>query len=236
MLTKNGSEIRGNTPSGSSKSISPSGIVRKLPGVSLSREGRPREVEGKDRVSRLHCPDNQARSDQPERAPNLVTAMRENGGLLLAIAAHDLRHPAAALMMVSDLLADATRYTASREQVELIDAIHSISEVMLRSVDDILDFAQGESGFLVWLRAERLTVASIVERCVSMNHASADKSHIRLCFVQEGEPLPVLADPTKLSKVFNNLIGNAIKFCQPGGEIEVRIVAWCGRGSGFRSR
>jgi two-component system sensor histidine kinase VicK len=44
-----------------------------------------------------------------------------------------------------------------------------------------------------------------------------------LTLIEDGNPRPVLVDPLKMSKVFNNLIENAIKYCQPGAKIEVRV-------------
>jgi two-component system phosphate regulon sensor histidine kinase PhoR len=46
---------------------------------------------------------------------------------------------------------------------------------------------------------------------------------MHLNLVQYGEPRPVLVDRIKMTKVFNNLIENAIKYCQPGARIDVRV-------------
>jgi signal transduction histidine kinase len=46
---------------------------------------------------------------------------------------------------------------------------------------------------------------------------------MHLTLLQHGEPRPVLVDRVKITKVFNNLIENAIKYCQPGTRIEVRV-------------
>jgi signal transduction histidine kinase len=51
----------------------------------------------------------------------------------------------------------------------------------------------------------------------------AARKRMRLDLVQEGKPAPVLLNETKISKVFNNLIENAVKYCQPGARIEVRL-------------
>ena len=56
-----------------------------------------------------------------------------------------------------------------------------------------------------------------------MSRPLAARKQMRLSFIQEGKPLLVRLDALKMSKVFNNLIENAIQYCQPGARIEVRL-------------
>ena len=46
---------------------------------------------------------------------------------------------------------------------------------------------------------------------------------MRLDLIEEGKPMPVLLDRIQISKVFNNLIENAVRYCQPGARIQIRI-------------
>jgi signal transduction histidine kinase len=140
----------------------------------------------------------------------------------LGMVAHDLRHPAAALVTYSELLAQTVVRNTSEEQRWLVDSIHSVSKYLLRLLDDALDLAQAQSG-TVQLRAVPSTVVTIVAQCVAISRPLADRKQIRLNFFQEGKPRLVLLDALKMSKVFNNLIENAIRCCQPGALIEVRV-------------
>ncbi len=56
-----------------------------------------------------------------------------------------------------------------------------------------------------------------------MSRPLAARKQIHLTLLQSGEPRPVLVDRVKMTKVFNNLIGNAIKYCQRGARIEVCV-------------
>lgn len=141
---------------------------------------------------------------------------------LLETAAHDLRHPAGAILIYSELLAEAIGQGASEEQESLIDSIHSASQFMLRLLDDTLDLAHARPG-TVPLRVALSTVAAIVTQCVEMSKPLAAKKQMRIHLVLEGKPMPILMDAVKISKIFNNLIENAIKYCQPGARIDVRI-------------
>ncbi len=110
----------------------------------------------------------------------------------------------------------------SDENTELINSIRSVSQFMIRLVDDTLDFAGAQPG-AVQLRAVPSNLSAIVQQSVEMSRQLAAKKNMRLDFVPEGEPLPVVLDPVKISKVFSNLIENAIRYCQPGAKVDIRI-------------
>jgi signal transduction histidine kinase len=90
---------------------------------------------------------------------------------LLGIAAHDLRLPLASIHTCSELLAEGLDGGASAEQIEWIESIHSVSEFMLRLLNDTLDFAMVESGTLQ-LRAAPGFLAAILAQSVSMSFPS----------------------------------------------------------------
>jgi signal transduction histidine kinase len=141
---------------------------------------------------------------------------------LLGTAAHDLRQPVAAILAYGELLSEDADRTMSPEQAELLQEIVSMSEFALRLLEDTLDLANAESG-TVQLHAVPASLVPVVAQSVALNTPLADRKRIRLRFIQQSEPVLVLVDSLKMSKVFNNLIENAIKYCEPGSEIRVRI-------------
>ena len=141
---------------------------------------------------------------------------------LLGIAAHDLRLPIATIQIYGALLAECIGGGASPELIELIGSIQSTSEFALRILEDTLELAVAQSG-TSQLHARPAILSSIAARSVAMCRPLAAGKGMHITFVQQGEPRVVLADPGKMNRVFNNLIENAIKYCQPGTEIEVRV-------------
>ena len=223
MLTRTTSPIRDQQRvkalSTRSKMIFPSGIMRKSPGTSLESGGSPPPPEPSGVTSRPIYPDERARRRAAKR--DVDSLILENT-TSLGMAAHDLRHPAAAVVIYSELLAQTVGQNASAEQRELIDSIQSVSKLLLRLLDDSLEFAQAQSGS-VQLRTRRSTLVTIVAQCVAMSRPLAARKQMRLSFFQEGKPLLVVLDALKMTKVFNNLIDNAIRYCQSGARIEVGI-------------
>jgi len=186
--------------------------------VSVKREHIPSSCEDCGRLKSL---ENSFREKTKQKRLEFDSIIRKKAELL-GIAAHDLRHPIAAIQIYSELLAEGMGSRSRPELLEWINSIHSVSEFALRLLEDTLDLAIAESG-TGELRASPLILASVVANSVSMSLPVAARKRIGLSLIQEGEPKPVLVDPVKMSKVFNNLIENAIKYCQPGARIEVRI-------------
>jgi len=211
MLSRSTSPLRkqqrGNEPSISSRIAFRSGIARASSGTPLARDGSQRLCVECDGVSGLPYRDDEVRPDATDMT-------------LLANAAHDLRQPAAAILICSELLTDDVGRTVTKEQRAWIDSIHSASQFMLRLLADTLELSHGGADPL---RVEPSTVAAIVEQCIAMSRPLAARKNMRLALVEEGEPVPLLLDAIKISKVFNNLIENAVKYCQPGARIVIRI-------------
>lgn len=218
MLNRTTSPIRSqqrlNAFSPSSKMVF-HGNARKSPGTSLNPHGSPLPGEPceflpPDNLTTL-CP----------TAPGVDLFHLENT-TPLGMAAHDLRHPAAALVTYSELLAEAAGPEARGEQLALIDSIRSVSDFLLRLLDDALELAHAESG-AAQLRTAPSIVTDIVAQCVAMSRPLAARKRMRFSFIQQGRPVLVVLDALKMSKVFNNLIENAIQHCQRGARIEVRV-------------
>ncbi len=130
---------------------------------------------------------------------------------VLAIVAHDLRNPLGTILATSTLLA--------RRGVET-GAIERSALRMNRLIQDLLDVTRIESGGLA-LRRERESAERIVADAVEAQRTLTESSSLEV-EVALGRDLPALwADRDRLLQVFENLLGNAVKFTGPGGRITV---------------
>ncbi|HEX6898112.1 MAG TPA: HAMP domain-containing sensor histidine kinase [Thermoanaerobaculia bacterium] len=151
-----------------------------------------------------------------------LARLNDQKNQFLGMAAHDLRNPLDVILTYSDFLLEEAAPLLPAEQVDFISTIRSSSELMLRLVEDLLDIARIEAGKLE-LDLERIDLAALVERNVSLNQALAVRKGIAVRFHGPGEPLEMVADPVKLEQVLNNLIGNAVKFSPPGSAVDVGV-------------
>ena len=148
-----------------------------------------------------------------------VTARDET----LGIVSHDLRAP---LNTISLLCSGAERHLARAD-----DGGHSVEEAlrkirrvvgdMDRLIDDLLEVARVESGRSE-LDLEPLEVPGLLTQVQGMNDLLATDKGLRLEVSLAPDVPRVRADRSRVLRVFQNLVGNAIKFTPPGGRILLR--------------
>lgn len=137
---------------------------------------------------------------------------------LICLLAHELRGPlqpiqnAAALMRRGVLDAGATRRTS-----EIIE--RQVGE-MSSLIDELLDASRLRLGS-VRLQRTRVAVSEILERALEACAAGMAARGHRFILEAECEALFVEADAAWLSRALQNLINNAAKYTDPGGQIRV---------------
>lgn len=136
---------------------------------------------------------------------------------VLGVVAHDLRNPLSAILMQASAL---RRPEAERRSQKPREIIHRAATRMNRLIQDLLDVALMEAGKLTIERA-RLSTGDLMDEAVEMQRPLASSSSVELRIdVERGVP-EVMGDRDRLLQVFENLIGNAIKFTSAGGIILV---------------
>ncbi|MEE8534485.1 MAG: HAMP domain-containing sensor histidine kinase, partial [Kiloniellales bacterium] len=108
--------------------------------------------------------------------------------------------------------------------------IHISGQHLLSLINDILDLSKVESG-VEELYEEDIEVAEIVRSVLRLVKQRADAGRVGL-EVEMNDDIPLLhADARKVKQTLVNLLTNAIKFTDPGGEVTLK--AWCRDDSGF---
>lgn len=136
----------------------------------------------------------------------------------LATVSHELRTPLTSIMGYSEMLAEGIGGPLTGEQREFIETIRSKSEQLLGLIMSLLDLSKLESGTLIVHRSE-VAVGPVLFEAASTIAPAAAKKGVELRIDAEGELPPVLGDGDRLRQVFINLVENAVKFTEPGGEV-----------------
>lgn len=135
----------------------------------------------------------------------------------LAMLAHELRNPLAPIRSGLDLLA-----MESGGHQQIVALMQEQVEHVVRLVDDLLDVSRIMRG-KVELRKETVDLADLVERSVHAVQANIASRQQQLRVQTAGEPLYLNADPVRIVQVIENLLTNASKYMDAGGQIELAV-------------
>jgi PAS domain S-box-containing protein len=138
---------------------------------------------------------------------------------VLGIVAHDLRNPLGTVLMQTALLA-----RRGTEPDRAIEAVERAAHRMNRLIEDLLDITQIEAEKLS-LDRSMLDARALVTDCVEAQSMLVESGHLTLRLEIEHELPSLWADRHRLSQVFENLIGNAVKFTPEGGRVSVGAAA-----------
>jgi PAS domain S-box-containing protein len=138
----------------------------------------------------------------------------------LALLGHELRNPLAPIRTSLHLLRLKANGDAAVRQV--VGIMERQVATLVRLVDDLLDVSRITRG-KVELRKEAVDVAVAVARAVETVRPFLDERRHRLEVAAPAEPLWVEADPARLEQVLANLLNNAGRYTEPGGQIRVAV-------------
>lgn len=141
----------------------------------------------------------------------------------LANMSHELRTPLNAVIGFSSLLTRKSFGPLSERYVGYAEDIHQSGQHLLAVINDILDLSKVEIGH-VDVSREAVSAWAITETCFHILQERADASSIALVNEVPADAPTLFADTRLLRQILLNLIGNAIKFSNPGGAVTVRHV------------
>lgn len=146
-------------------------------------------------------------------ASRQVAQAAEAKSRFLANMSHEIRTPLHALLGLTDLLLDTSLDATQKGYLETMR--HS-GHGLLGIVNDVLDFAQIESGKLE-LSLGRVDTRELASGLKSLFAPMADRKNIGFT-IEYGDGIPdaVLGDGPRIRQVLSNLLSNAIKFTQAG--------------------
>jgi signal transduction histidine kinase len=138
----------------------------------------------------------------------------------LAVLAHELRNPLAAIRTAADI---AARPDASAVALTQSTAIIARQTAHLgRLVDDLVDVSRITRG-TIELRRDRVAIADIVSQAVEASqHLINDRGHA-LSIAPIDPSLAVFGDSARLTQVLANLLHNAAKFTDRNGRIRIEV-------------
>ena len=140
----------------------------------------------------------------------------------VANASHELRTPLAAIIGFAETLLHGPELKEN-EQRAYVEIIERHSKRLEAIVDDLLDLSQAESG-LHEPASSLIELRDLMAALVQDARGRAEQRGIAIDLSVEG-PARAWAESRGIEQIMSNLLGNAIKYTEPGGRIHVGIAS-----------
>jgi PAS domain S-box-containing protein len=138
----------------------------------------------------------------------------------LATLGHELRTPLNAIMGWTSIL--QSKKATDEDVAEGIAVIGRNARAQTRLVEDLLDMSRIITGKMR-LDVQRVELPSVIDSAIAAVQHGADTKGVRIKRVIDPLAGPVSGDPNRLQQVIWNLLTNAVKFTNAGGQVQVTL-------------
>ncbi len=134
---------------------------------------------------------------------------------LVTNVSHDLKTPLTSIISYTELLSQEPLEPPASEYVKIMG---EKAQRLKSMVQDVFEVSKAASGQLP-VKLERLDYARLLRQTLADMAQAIDNSGLTLrASISEGE-VPITADSDRMYRVFQNLIGNALKYSLPGSRV-----------------
>ena len=188
-------------------------VVEVLFVVKDIHEEKKKEIEAKEKL------------EEQEKALRDALQMAENANkaktTFLNNMSHDIRTPMNAIIGYTALA--ATHIDNKDALNNYLTKINISSKHLLSLINDVLDMSRIENG-AVNIECHEVHIPDILHDLTTIIQGSIHSKQLDLCIdTQDIVHEDVITDKLRLNQILLNLTGNAIKFTQVGGRINIRI-------------
>lgn len=153
------------------------------------------------------------------RVAALEQADREKN-TFLAMLAHELRNPLAPIRNVGEILAQMLSDDPAAHRPLAI--LERQTDQLTRLVEDLLDIARIQEGRMT-LEERPVEIGSILEQAIETVQPLLREKQQQLSVQRLSGPVFVLGDPARLVQCIGNLLHNAAKYTDTGGDIGIAV-------------
>lgn len=147
-----------------------------------------------------------------------ANAAEKTKGRFLANMSHELRTPLNAIIGFSQIL--ERKGTLNEKDALYVEKIALSGKNLLTLVNSILDFSKIEEGEMEY-NPSKVNIKELFEEVLIMFETSFEEKNIKLSMFECDGSKSIFADKQLIKQSLINILSNAVKFTQEGGEIKL---------------
>ena len=148
---------------------------------------------------------------------------------LISTVSHELKTPLTSVRLAIHVLLSEKLGPLEPKQTEILAVARKDSDRLYNIIENLLDISRMESGRSE-IQLQPVAVEQLILQTTDEMRTAFLDAGITLDIDVSGEVQPVLADPSRLQHVFDNLLGNALKYTPSGGKVTITAVPDSGPG------
>jgi len=139
----------------------------------------------------------------------------------IGIVSHQLRTPLTSIRWLTEIVLKDNKSSLKKQSTQMLKQVTESNLSMIKLVDDLLDVSHIDTGRKFQINKKIFLLDKVINSVISENYYLMNKKNIK---VENSLPkdLEVLADEDKLKQVWQNLLGNAIKYSPNDTKVVIR--------------
>jgi signal transduction histidine kinase/DNA-binding response OmpR family regulator len=168
--------------------------------------------------SRRLAEQNELLEEQRSRIARTAQELQRASALkdrFLASVSHELRTPMTVILGFTGALLRGGQGELNAQQKESLERVQRNARMLLGLINDVLDISKIEAGKMEITR-QRIDVGVLLTQVKNDFSETANRKGLTLATEVAPGLEPVTSDPSRLTQIFANLVGNALKFTDKG--------------------
>lgn len=156
-----------------------------------------------------------------------ITALKELDkakSTFVSLVSHELRAPLAAIEGYLDVILEGPGVEDRQKMQKILERCRERTGGLLALIQDLLAISRMQAGRIV-REKEKLQLSALLREVAEFLRGAALERNIEISLELPEDLPPVSANREDLTRVFSNLVDNAIKYNRPGGKVFLRAKA-----------
>ena len=139
---------------------------------------------------------------------------------LLTNVSHDIKTPLTSIINYVDLL--KTQPASTKEAEEYIEVLDRQSVKLKKLITDLIEVSKATTGNIT-VNAVQMEVKELLAQCIGEYDSRFKEKKLEIVINTPDEPVSIVADGRLLWRVFDNLLGNIVKYAMPNTRVYIDL-------------